>query len=238
MVTWTFSDGNGNSTTANQNVTVLDNIVPTITAQANIATTTNTACTATGLALGTPTTGDNCSVASVTNNAPAAFPLGNTTVTWTVTDSSGNTATATQLVTVTDNAKPTISCSANISQNVGAGSCTASVIIPNPTIADNCSVTKLTWVLTGATAASSAATGINNIGTRVFNLGVTTITYIVTDAANNTATCSYTVTITDNINPTITCPLNMSANTSASGTASVVTPNPTFADNCSVTKLT
>jgi hypothetical protein len=36
----------------------------------------------------------------VTNNAPTAFPLGNTTVTWTVTDGSGNTATATQLVTV------------------------------------------------------------------------------------------------------------------------------------------
>ena len=33
--------------------------------------------------LGTPTTADNCSVFSTTNNAPASFPLGPTTVTWT-----------------------------------------------------------------------------------------------------------------------------------------------------------
>jgi hypothetical protein len=36
----------------------------------------------------------------VTNNAPAKFPLGATTVTWTATDASGNTATAQQKVTV------------------------------------------------------------------------------------------------------------------------------------------
>ena len=41
--------------------------------------------------LGTPTTGDNCSVATTTNDAPVSFPLGATTVTWTVTDGSGNT---------------------------------------------------------------------------------------------------------------------------------------------------
>ena len=237
-VIWTVTDAAGNSATANQTVTVTDNINPTITAPVNITTTTNTACTATGVALGTPTTADNCSVASVTNNAPAAFPLGSTTVTWTVTDGSGRIATATQTVTVTDNMNPTISCPANISQNVGAGTCTANVVTPNPTTADNCSVTKLTWTLIGATVASSAATGINNIGTRVFNLGTTTVTYTVSDAANNSVSCSFTVTITDNINPTITCPTNMTANTSASCTASVITPNPTTADNCSVTKLT
>ena len=236
--TYRVEDAAGNFTTCSFTVTVTDNINPTITAPANITATTNTACTATGVALGTPTTADNCSVASVTNNAPAAFPLGSTTVTWTVTDGSGRTATATQTVTVTDNVIPTISCPANISQNVGAGTCTANVVTPNPTTADNCGVTKLTWTLTGATIASSLATGINNIGTRVFNLGTTTVTYTASDAANNSVSCSFTVTITDNINPTITCPTNMTANTSASCTASVITPNPTTADNCSVTKLT
>ena len=37
---------------------------------------------------------------SVSNDAPAAFPLGTTTVTWTVTDASGSTNTATQQVTL------------------------------------------------------------------------------------------------------------------------------------------
>ena len=39
-----------------------------------------------GVNLGSPVTGDNCTVASVTNNAPSQFPVGLTTVTWTVTD--------------------------------------------------------------------------------------------------------------------------------------------------------
>jgi Ca2+-binding RTX toxin-like protein len=44
---------------------------------------------------------DSCSsTATVTNNAPASFPIGRTVVTWTATDASGNKATATQLVYV------------------------------------------------------------------------------------------------------------------------------------------
>jgi hypothetical protein len=85
-----------------------DNINPTITAPLAVTACTNTGCTATGVNLGTPTVADNCTVASVTNNAPAAFPAGITTVTWTVTDGNGNTATATQTVTVTDGTAPSI----------------------------------------------------------------------------------------------------------------------------------
>ena len=40
--------------------------------------------------------------------------------------------------------------------------------------------------------------GINVLGTQTFNVGVTTVTYTVKDAAGNSATCSFTVTITDN----------------------------------------
>jgi len=42
--------------------------------------------------------------------------------------------------------------------------------------------------MTGVTV----ATGSGNVGTHQFNLGITTVTYTVTDAAGNTATCSYT----------------------------------------------
>ena len=238
-VTYTVSDAANNNANCSYTVIVSDNVNPSITAPAAVNTTTNAACTATSVVLGTPVTADNCSVASVSNNAPVWFPLGNTTVIWTVTDGAGLTATANQTVTVTDNIVPTISCPANITANVGAGTCTASVITPNPTTADNCSVTKLTWALTGATTATSAVSGINNLGTRVFNLGTTTVTYIVSDAVNNSTNCSYTVIVSDNIVPTISCPANITANVGAgSCTASVITPNPTTADNCSVTKLT
>jgi hypothetical protein len=51
--------------------------------------------------LGDPTVSDVCDPApTVVNDAPALFPLGPTTVTWTATDTSGNVATDEQVVTV------------------------------------------------------------------------------------------------------------------------------------------
>ena len=154
-------------------VTVADNINPTITAPASVNTTTNTGCTATGVALGTPTTADNCSVASTTNNAPAAFPLGNTTVTWTVTDGSGNIAIANQTVTVTDNINPTIISPADVSICIGSP-----VVLGTPTTADNCSVASVT-----------------NNAPGVFPVGTTIVTWTVIDGSGNTATANQNVTV-------------------------------------------
>jgi gliding motility-associated-like protein len=92
-----------------QTVTVIDSIDPSITCAAPVSVTVDAgtcSADASNVNLGTPTTSDNCSVASVTNDAPAAYPLGDTTVTWTVTDGSGNTATCMQTVTVIDNEAP------------------------------------------------------------------------------------------------------------------------------------
>ena len=52
------------------------------------------------VALGTATATDDCGVALVTNNAPAAFEVGLTTVTWSAVDVGGNVATDTQTVVV------------------------------------------------------------------------------------------------------------------------------------------
>lgn len=85
---------------------------PTITAPANISLLANNGCS--GIVnLGTPLTSDNCSVVSVTNDAPATFPLGITTVTWTVTDIGNNIASATQTVVVTDENAPAVYFSQN-----------------------------------------------------------------------------------------------------------------------------
>lgn len=106
---YTVTDANGCTATTTGTVAVAsDNVNPTITAPAALNLNTNNGCNATGVNLETPVTADNCAVASITNNAPVNFPLGATTVTWTVTDASGNTATATQVVTVTDNVKPVV----------------------------------------------------------------------------------------------------------------------------------
>src|SRR5207302_1883248 len=63
----------------------------------------------------------------------------------------------------------------------------------------------------------------------LFPLGATTNTFVVTDAAGNTATCSFTVTVTDAQAPTvISCPADATIQcpaTPAFGT-------PVFSDTC------
>ena len=107
-VTYTVTDGSGNTTTGKQYVVVSDTGAPSITAPPAITVAANIACSAGGFTLGAPTATDNNGIASITNNAPSLFPLGLTTVTYTATDSSGNIATATQLVTVVDTTAPGI----------------------------------------------------------------------------------------------------------------------------------
>ncbi|NHM05588.1 hypothetical protein, partial [Flavobacterium celericrescens] len=75
---------------------------------------------------------------------PAVFPLGTTTVTWTVVDGSGNTATATQLVTVTDVVVPTITAPSDITINTNDDCYAINVALGTPVTADNCSVVSVT----------------------------------------------------------------------------------------------
>ncbi|MGO4906688.1 HYR domain-containing protein, partial [Flavobacterium sp. W20_MBD1_R3] len=231
IITWTFNDGKGNNVTTTQNVIVKDTINPTIICAAPVTVNVDAASCTTDKAnvtLGSPTTADNCGVKSVTNDAPSVFPIGNTTVTWTVTDNAGNTATCTQIVTVVDTINPTITCAAPVTVNVDAASCTtakANVTLGLPTTADNCGVKSVT-----------------NDAPSVFPIGNTTVTWTVTDNAGNTATCTQIVTVVDNINPTITCAapvtVNVDAASCTTAKANVTLGAPTTADNCGVKSVT
>ncbi|HJQ31504.1 MAG TPA: Ig-like domain-containing protein [Pyrinomonadaceae bacterium] len=114
IVTYTADDGHGHTKNAYQSVTVNDNTPPTITAPANIVTNAPANSCSVSLDPGTPTVGDNCPGATYAGarsdmqplNAP--YPVGTTTITWTATDAHGNSATATQTVTVKDVTPPTI----------------------------------------------------------------------------------------------------------------------------------
>ena len=215
-VTWTATDASGNATTCTQTVTVTDNVLPTISCPPNVQAHTNAGCTATGVILGTPIANDNCTGITVTNNAPTAFPKGNTTVTWTVADASGNTAACTQIVTVTDNVVPTISCPSNVQANTNSGCTATGVNLGSPTVSDNC---------TGVTVTNNAPSA--------FPKGTTTVTWTATDASSNTSTCTQTVTVTDNIVPTITCPPNVQTTTNNGCTATGVNLGIANAtDNC------
>lgn len=219
LVIWTVADASGNTNTCTQTVTVVDAEPPTITCPSNVVVQTAAGiCQATNVALGTPVTADNCGVAGAANNAPAAFNKGVTTVTWTVTDTSGNTNTCTQTVTVVDNEPPTITCPSNVVVSAAAGLCQATnVALGTPVTTDSCAVASLT-----------------NNAPAVFNKGVTTVTWTLTDASGNTATCAQTVTVVDTEKPTITCPTNVVAVIAVGQcqATNVALGLPVTADNC------
>src|SRR5207247_1211534 len=127
-VHWTAVDTSGNSTTCNQTVTVNDTEPPTITCPTTVITTNDTGqCYASGVNLGVPSApNDNCALLTVTNDAPAHFAKGNSTVHWTAVDTSGNSTTCNQTVTVNDTEPPTITCPTTVITTNDTGRCYAS----------------------------------------------------------------------------------------------------------------
>ncbi|PIF34283.1 putative delta-60 repeat protein/predicted secreted protein (Por secretion system target) [Flavobacterium sp. 9] len=177
-VTWTVKDANNNTSIAVQTVTVKDVTLPTITAPAPVTVEVGEYCSAKDVVLGTPTTADNCSVASVKNNAPKSFPLGKTTVTWTVTDGSNNSAKATQIVTVKDTTPPTITAPADVVAEMETNCSAINVTLGYPVITDSC-----------------ANVSVTNNAPGSFPIGKTTVTWTAKDISNNIATATQIVTV-------------------------------------------
>jgi hypothetical protein len=145
---------------------------------------------------GATATDDVSGVLTPTNDAPAIFPLGLTTVVFSATDAAGNTGTASSTVTVTDQDPPSISTPAPVSvkavSSLGAPK-THSVI----------------------EAFLNAATALDNVdGPRAvgndapadFPLGATTVTFTAADTAGNTSSATSTVTVLDTTPPNLTVP--------------------------------
>ena len=110
---WDVTDDCGNTTTQTQTIQVIDTTVPVITAPDGIITKALSPLTAVdiGIALAT----DNSDPTPIiTNDAPAAFLLGDTIVTWNATDSDGNSAFATQTITLEDKTTPTFDTIPNL----------------------------------------------------------------------------------------------------------------------------
>src|SRR5262249_48775297 len=151
----------------------------------------------TNVNLGTPITADNCAVASVTNNAPASFPVGMNVVTWTVIDTAGNTASCQQTVIVRDQTPPAITCPATLIVAANSGCSATHVTLGTPVPSD-------TW----------GVAAVPNDAPASFPLGTNVVTWTVRDNSGNTATCQQLVVVRDQAPPSISCPstLIVSAN--------------------------
>ncbi|MFV5688041.1 T9SS type A sorting domain-containing protein [Flavobacterium sp. ZT3R25] len=169
-------------------VTVIDSIAPIISVD-NLTVATNEGCTATGVILTQPSISDNCTNTAdliLTSDAPVSYPIGTTTVTWTVKDAQENVATAIQIVTVADNQGPVLMTPS--AQNLCYN---ATYSIPTLGTNDNCGIASIVYKITGATERSGSGSDASGN----FNVGLSTITWTVTDVNGNQTTGSTSVTV-------------------------------------------
>ena len=192
------TDNNGNVSTATATVTVEDNIIPVISCIANQSRFTDAGVctyTVTGNEFDPASFEDNCTGAAISNDYNglatlngAVFNKGTTTVTWTVTDESNNTATCSFDVVVTDNEIPVVAANGN-----STVSCITDAVAPVvPDAVDNCDG-NIAGVFVSVIDSPDP---ITCEGTRIY-------TYSFTDAAGNASYWTYTYTIEDNIAPEV-----------------------------------
>ena len=210
-VTWTATDGSGNQAVVTQIVRVTaDETDPVFTdAVAGVLPVVNVTPSSSGAltayALASPSVTDNApGMVTVGDDKPSPeeYPLGDTTVTWTATDVSGNQSSATQIVRVADITAPTL-----VLGNVTTSPSSASTIVFSATFSepvtgfdasDIAPVTSNSLVYSGFTVTGSGANYTITMN------GVTGDIYFrvevpagggITDAAGNTFANSANVTM-------------------------------------------
>ncbi|HSD05330.1 MAG TPA: HYR domain-containing protein, partial [Nitrosopumilaceae archaeon] len=177
-VTWVAIDTSGNSVNATQTVTINDTTSPVVVVPADVIVEA-TSSSGSVISIGNADATDITGISSITNDAPATFPVGETIVTWTATDNSGNSANATQKITVVDTTSPTLSVPEDVIFEALAP-------IGNSISIGDASADDLVGVVT-----------ITNDAPSSFPLGETIVTWTATDAAGNSATAIQKVTVVD-----------------------------------------
>jgi hypothetical protein len=125
---------------------------------------------------------------------PPPYPLGSNWVTFTATDTNGlSTSVTNVLIIVVDAEPPGIICASNKVVECG----TAWDFDP-PLAFDNCSATNV--FINVVSTVTNAGCGGTFTATR---------TWVATDWATNTATCSQTVVVVDTTPPTVVCPASL-----------------------------
>jgi hypothetical protein len=123
-------------------------------------------------------------------------------------------------LTVSDSEAPIFTvCSGDITVGTDTDVCGAVVDLPSPAVSDNCGPITLIY---------NTSSGI------FYAVGNYPIVVTATDAAGNSATCSYIVTVADDQAPTITCPQNIIVDNDPGLCGAMVNyPAASANDNCS-----
>jgi len=194
-ITWTATDHASptpNQSSCTQTIKVEDHEAPTISCPGNIMKNNDPGICGAVVTYATPVGSDNCPGATTAQTAGlpsgSTFPVGTTTNTFEVTDTSGNKTSCSFMVTVNDVEDPVISCPSSQTLEPTCPSGAVATWTP-PVGTDNCP---------GAvTTRSGPAPG------SVFPIGMTTtVAYTVNDAHGHSASCNFTVTV-KTVNQTI-----------------------------------
>ncbi|MBC2190464.1 immunoglobulin-like domain-containing protein [Listeria booriae] len=186
-VTYSVTDSDGNTTTKTITVTVTSNDAPVITASDKTLKKGGSFDPMAGVSASDTEDGNVTDKVSVTANDVDTSAVGTYHVTYSVTDSDGNTTTKTITVTVTSNDAPVIVASDQTIKKGKAFDVMAGVSASDLEDGD----------VTGGITVTANDVDTNTVGTYH-------VTYSVTDSDGNTTTKTITVTITSNDAPTFT----------------------------------
>ena len=180
-VTFTATDGAGNSSTRSISFTIVDDIAPEVIVPNDITVTNDAGQCGAVVNYAAAAALDNCNLDTVYYSiAPGSFfNVGQTQVLVSAIDAAGNLSTGEFTVTVEDTEAPTL---VSVPNDTILGFCNASFVYPTPSFDDNCSVYSVTLI-------SGIASG------NVFPVGTTENVYVATDIHGNTDTVMFNVTV-------------------------------------------
>jgi len=225
-VVFMATDGVGLTSTCTFSVTVIDQELPVLGCPGSLSFSTDVNVCGANVAYNV-THSDNCAWSNATlmqgQLSNTIFPTGVTEVVYRARDLFGNLASCQFNVTVSDTQIPLITCPSNISQNADSGLCSSFVTYSPPSVSDNCA-------LSSATLVEGLGSGSN------FPLGVTRVSYSISDPSGLTASCSFFVTVLDRQLPQLSC-ANQVIETYPGVCSSNLSYLPTYSDNCGISSF-
>ncbi|PQB04792.1 hypothetical protein BST85_07695 [Aureitalea marina] len=194
-VTIEATDANGNQTTADIDVNVVDDLPPAIACPMDVTASVEAGTCGATVTFADAVAIDACGLASVIQTAgPASgtvFPVGTTFIEFTATDNGGNVSTCSFNITVVDDEDPVAVCQdITVELDPVTGMAMITPMDVDGGSSDNCSIDTMTLDIDTFDCS---------------NIGANTVTLTVTDPSGNSAQCTATVTIEDNTAPNIVC---------------------------------
>lgn len=225
-VTWEATDSEANSASCSFDIEVLDLESPTLTCPSDITIDNDVGTAGAVVTYSGPTATDNApgvgspviTSDAVLHASGQTFPIGITTVNWSVTDAASLTASCSYTIKVQDAEDPIVMCPDII---LPAEPSTCGATAPVDAVATDNAPGVMILQTNGPIAGSTLP------------LGVSFQSFTATDAASNQTSCSRTIVVQDLQAPSITCPMPQTIAADAGGTTATFTfADATGNDNC------